>query len=540
MVTGEPPEPVPWDGSMACSSGNYLTGEASFGTIWAHSRIDQEDSLPDNRRFVAAAFVVSLVASAFATGPVANAHPDACHEEAEHEGGHEGCFSQEEIDRMDDSGAQLAPGEVAHSQNFRLMSNLPKSGPFGGEPNFNSDLAFWGKYAIQGNYNGFQITDITQPDNPVVTSQMLCPGAQNDVSVWGNLIFTSTDSSRAFAECERDGVVNFPRSATAPSEQTWEGIRVFDWSNPATPRYVTAVETDCGSHTHTLLPDLANGRVLLYVSSYNPAANQPDCRPPHDKISIVEVPLAAPGSARVIAEPVLFPDGGFPGSPQTRATSGCHDITVYQALDLAAGACMGEGVMIDISDPVNPRVISSVTDPNFAFWHSATFSNDGTKAIFTDELGGGGAPTCNPTIGSARGADAIYDISDPTNPRFLSYFKISRTQSNTENCVAHNGNVFPVAGRDIFVQAWYQGGISVIDFTDGANPRELGYFDRGPLSSERLILGGSWSAYWYNGRIYSNDIQKGLDTLLFNDSAASKAKGVRLPYLNPQTQEPLS
>ncbi|MDQ4145808.1 MAG: hypothetical protein M3198_19085 [Actinomycetota bacterium] len=489
------------------------------------------------RRFFALAAVLSLL---LGITVVAHAHPESCQQhEDDHVHEHESeCFSQEEIDRMDDSGANLAPGQIAHTSNIRLISNLPKSGPFAGEPSFNSDLAFWGKYAIQGNYNGFQITDITEPDAPVVVSQTLCPGAQNDVSVWRNLIFTSTDSSRKFPECVRDGEVNPPQSATIKS--SWEGIRIFDWSNPAAPNLVAAVETDCGSHTHTLVPDPELNRVLLYVSSYNPSGDQPDCLPPHDKISVVQVPLAAPSLASVIAEPVLFPDGGFQGSPTTRATSGCHDITVYPALKLAAGACMGEGIMMDISDPVYPRVISSIRDPNFAFWHSATFSNDGTKVIFTDELGGGAGPTCNPTIGPQRGADAIYDVSNPRAPRLLSYFKIPRTQSNTENCVAHNGNVLPVAGRDIFVQAWYQGGLSVIDFTDGSNPKELAFFDRGPLSTERTILGGSWSAYWYNGRIYSSDIQQGLDTLLFNDAAAGRAKRVHLPYLNAQTQEPLS
>jgi hypothetical protein len=200
----------------------------------------------------------------------------------------------------------------------------------------------------------------------------------------------------------------------------------------------------------------------------------------------------------------------------------------------------GEGIILDISNPVNPQVLSSVTDPNFAFWHSATFSNDGKTVIFTDELGGGGGPTCNPTVGPKRGADAIYDISNPRAPVLKSYFKIPRTQSNTENCVAHNGNVLPTPDRDIFVQAWYQGGISVIDFTDPANPVEVGYFDRGPLSNERLVLGGSWSTYFYNGRIYSNDIQQGLDIFKLSDSVAAKANGVKLPYLNAQTQEPLS
>jgi hypothetical protein len=366
----------------------------------------------------------------------------------------------------------------------------------------------------------------------------VCPGSQNDVSVWGNLIFASVDSSRNMPECEKDGVLNRPQTAANPI--SWEGIRIFDWSDPKNPRYVTSVETDCGSHTHTILPEPNKGRALIYVSSYSPSLNFPDCQPPHDKISVIEVPLASPAAAKVINEPVLFPGGGFPGAPGRSSTSGCHDITVYQAIGLAAGACMGEGVIMDISDPVNPVVLSTMIDPNFAFWHSATFSHDGDTVIFTDELGGGGGPTCNPTVGPKRGANAFYDISDPTSPVFLSYFKIPRTQSNFENCVAHNGNLLPRGDRDVFVQSWYQGGISVIDFTDPRNPREVGFFDRGPLSDTSLVLGGTWSTYFYNGRVYSNDIQQGLDILKFSDSLAGNANGVKLPYLNAQTQEPLT
>ena len=476
-----------------------------------------------------------------AAGPptTAVAHPDACEGKTTSSGeAHdEDCFTDEEIAGFDDSGADLAPGETARTRNVHLLANLPKTGPFAGESNLNSDLAFWGDYAVQGNYNGIQITDISEPEAPVVVSQLLCPGSQNDVSVWRNLIFASVDSSRSSAECV-DAAGNPNVAQSARLAESWEGIRIFDWSDPANPRQVGAVETDCGSHTHTLLPDDAAGRALLYVSSYSPNATFPDCQPPHDKISVVSVPLAAPQLAAVVAEPVLFPDGGLP-SGTGRATDGCHDITVYPALGLAAGACTGQGALLDISNPVDPVKIADISDPNFAFWHSATFFNDGTKVVFTDELGGGGQPTCNPTIGPERGANAVYDISDPTNPVFLSYYKIPRTQSNTENCVAHNGMFLPTPDRDVYVQSWYQGGTSVVDMTDARNPREIGFFDRGPLSDERRITGGTWSSYFYNGFVYSNDIQQGLDVLRISDRAAAKANGVKLPYLNPQTQEPL-
>jgi hypothetical protein len=456
---------------------------------------------------------------------VAIAHPEVCSTDGHDDGGdhehgqnQEICFTQEEI---------------AKSRNVTHLANLPKQGPFNAETQFNSDLAFTGHYVIDGNYGGFSVYDIRNPSRPRLVSTVECAGSQNDVSVHGNLLVTSTDSSRNKAECE--GNVAQPVTDKA----SWEGIRIFDISDPAHPRFITGVETDCGSHTHTTIPDRKNRRALVYVSSYGPAANYPDCQPPHDKISIVEIPDRAPSAARVIATPVLFPDGGFPGIPgKTSTTSGCHDITAYPAKKLAAGACMGQGIIMDIADPVRPKVLSSVTDPNFAFWHSATFNNAGTTVIFTDELGGGGGPTCNPTIGPNRGADAIYDIRNPRAPKFASYYKISRVNTNEENCVAHNGSLIPVPGRDVMVQAWYQGGISVFDFTNPYKPTEIAYFERGPLSTERLIVGGSWSAYWYNGRIYSSDIQKGLDVLLVRDWRLLGAGLHRTSQFNAQTQTP--
>ena len=483
------------------------------------------------------------VAGALAGAQVASAHPEHCYKDsAEAAAEHEGCFTSEEIAAFDDSGATLAPGELGRSRNMHLIANLPKSGPFAGEAAFNSDIAFWGTYAVQGNYNGFQITSIADPTNPQVISQVNCPGSQNDVSVWKNLIFTSTDSRRSDDSCSSFalGTTTTP-SSTDPEAEYWEGIKIFDWTNPAAPTLVKTIETDCGSHTHTLVPD--GDRVLIYVSSYDLNANAKDCRltstpeDDHDKITIISVPLANPQAAEIVAEPVLFTDGGYSGDSYTRQTRGCHDITVYPALKLAAGACMGEGILMDISDPEDPKVLSTVRDPNFAFWHSATFTNDGSKVLFTDELGGGGQPTCNPTVGEEKGADVIYDISDRANPEFLSYFKIDRTQKNTENCVAHNGVMLPTRQRDVFIQAWYQGGTSVVDLANPTQPKEIGYLDRGPLSSEKLILGGSWSSYWYNGYIYANDIQKGLDVIAFS---GPERQGTRkLPYLNAQVQEPV-
>ncbi|MEU4560276.1 hypothetical protein AB0F72_18015 [Actinoplanes sp. NPDC023936] len=429
--------------------------------------------------------------------------------------------------------------EIRSSSNLKQIANIPKVAPFAAENALGSDWAFQGKYAYGGNYNGFTVYDIRNPRSPQVAAVVVCPGSQNDITVWGDLLFLSTDSQRSDDSCQSTAV-----PSTAPAETPrWEGIKVFNIKDPRNPQYVAAVKTDCGSHTHTVVPGKGRDKsVYLYVSSYNlSGVSLPNCAWPHDKISIVKVPLKNPTAAKVVATPVLFPDGGFPGSSYGTATSGCHDITAYPAKDIAAGACMGDGALFDISNPAAPKVITTVRDTeNFAFWHSATFDNDADKVVFTDELGGGGQATCNPVIGPNRGANAIYDIKGKGKNlklEFRSYFKIPRENAATENCVAHNGSLIPVKGRDIMVQAWYQGGISVWDFTDSRKPKEIGYWERGPLSTERAITGGSWSAYWYNGFIYSNDIQKGLDVLEVSDRRIDKAEHKRTWQFNAQTQD---
>ncbi|MCP9993650.1 MULTISPECIES: LVIVD repeat-containing protein [Streptomyces] len=434
-----------------------------------------------------------------------------------------------------ESGEIPAQDEIVHSANIEHVANIPKDVLSG----TNSDLAFQGKYAFAGNYDGFRIFDISNPEKPETVAQVLCPGSQNDISVSGNLLFLSTDSSRSDSSCN---------STTQPATEksSWEGMKVFDISDKRNPRYVAAVETACGSHTHTLVPDRKN--VYVYVSSYSPNAAYPDCQPPHDGISVIKVPRKAPHKAAVVGFPVLFPGegpdgGGNPGAPTNPGvskTTGCHDITVLPSKDLAAGACMGDGILFSIKDPERPRVIDRVQDNvNFAFWHSATFNQRADKVVFTDELGGGGAATCNAEIGPNRGADGIYDIvgkGDRSKLVFRSYYKIPRHQADTENCVAHNGSLIPVRGRDLMVQAWYQGGISVWDFTNSSKPKEIAYFERGPLSTDRLVTGGSWSAYYYNGYIYSNDMAKGFDVLKIDDKRTDAARWVRMQELNVQTQ----
>ncbi|GAA3727885.1 hypothetical protein GCM10022225_06610 [Plantactinospora mayteni] len=430
------------------------------------------------------------------------------------------------------------PDEIRHSRNVRHVANMPPRPPFDAPLAFGTDIAFTGQHAIVGNYEGFTIYDISRPSAPRLVSQVHCPGSQNDVSVSGNLLFLSTDTSRSDDSCASAAL-----PATEPN--AWEGIKIFDIGDKAAPRYVASVETDCGSHTHTLVPDRRRDSVLLYVSSYGPDAGYPDCRPPHDRISIVRVPLRNPSKAAVVAEPVLFPLGGNPGRPgefpdYVVPTSGCHDITVYPERDLAAAACMGDGLLLDISDRLRPRVIDQVRDDeHFSFWHSATFNQAATKVVFVDELGGGMAPACTPEIGPEHGASAVYDIVGRGSHRRLvkrAYFKIDRPQDPTENCVAHNGSLIPVPGRDILVQAYYQGGVVIWDFTDSRRPREIGYFERGPLPPDQIPAGGSWSAYYYNGHIYSSDLRKGLDVLAVDDPRTAPARWIRLPEFNAQTQ----
>ncbi|MFF3766262.1 LVIVD repeat-containing protein [Streptomyces sp. NPDC001922] len=478
------------------------------------------------RRLGVAAAALGLLASVLAAAP-AGAVPDPG-----------GAPVEKPVSRSSAAGTEAAiargdlPGvdEIVHSANVTPLGNIPKDAL----PGVNSDLAFQGRYAFAGNYDGFRIFDIGNPKEPRTVSQVLCPGSQNDVSVSGDLLFLSTDSSRSDDSCAST-------AQPATEKASWEGMKIFDISDKKNPKYVAAVETACGSHTHTLVPD--RGDVYVYVSSYSPSDSFPDCRPPHDGISVIKVPRHAPQKAAVVGFPVLFPDGGNPGgpvNPGVSKTTGCHDITAFPTLKLAAGACMGDGVLLDISRPAEPRVLDRVQDNvNFAFWHSATFNERGSKVVFTDELGGGGAATCNAEVGPDRGADGIYDIVGTGDARklvFRSYYKIPRHQAATENCVAHNGSLIPAKGRDIMVQAWYQGGVSVWDFTDSTKPREIGYFERGPLSTSTLVGGGSWSAYYYNGHIYSNDMVKGLDVLRIDDRRTDSAKDVRLSRLNVQTQ----
>ena len=394
----------------------------------------------------------------------------------------------------------------------------------------NSDLAFTRDHLIMGNFHGFTTYSIEDAGKARLIASVVCPGGQGDVSVYGNLLFMSVEQTRGRVDCGTQGV-------QAPSSpERFRGVRIFDITDLLHPRQIAAVQTCRGSHTHTLVTD-PKDKTNIYIYGHGTGQVRPGdelagCsgKDPKDdpntalfSIDVIQVPLASPDKARIVNKPRIFADpasgviaglwpGGDhgPGTQKTNITNQCHDITVFPEVGLAAGACSGNGILLDISDPVHPVRLDQAVDKNFAYWHSATFNNDGTKVIFTDEWGGGTRPRCRASDPPTWGADAIFDIID-RKLQFAGYYKMPATQTEQENCVAHNGSIIPVPGRDIMVQGWYQGGVSVFDFTDSAHPQEIAFFDRGPLDAKTLITGGYWSAYWYNGHIYGSEIARGLD-----------------------------
>jgi hypothetical protein len=518
--------------------------------------------------------------------------------------------------------------------NLQVLSRTPPSEKFVGVTN--SDLSFSGPYAIQGNYNGWQVWDITNPVKPVLKIGYLCPASQSDVSVYKNLLFVSGEGNSGRLDCGTQGVHD------TVSHDRLRGIRIFDITDIANPKYIGNVQTCRGSHTHTVVED-PNDKANVYVYISGSAGvrspnEMPGCSrlaPDLDsnsalfRIEVIKVPLAHPDSAAIVSSPRIFNDlvaparhgeapediaanakavadakakGGFTatidgneivipsgfitpmldsvvkarggtGAPtaadsamlrdslpamiakrfgpppasangQRPGPTQCHDITVYPAIGLAGGACGGYGLLLDIKDPANPKRIGAVADSNFSFWHSATFNNDGTKLLFSDEWGGGGQPKCRATDKPEWGADAIFTLAN-NKLTFQSYYKMLAPQTPFENCVAHNGSLIPIPNRDVMIQAWYQGGISLFEFTDAAHPKEIGFFDRGPVDSTQMGNGGSWSAYWYNGVIVSSEIARGLDIValvpsgFISQNEIDAAKSVHLDYLNVQGQPKL-
>ena len=420
----------------------------------------------------------------------------------------------------------------------------------------NSDLAFTRNYAIQGNYSGYQVWDIANPANPTLVTAYVCPGSQGDVSVYHNLMFMSAEDQRGRKDCGMQGV------ADTVSKDRLRGIRIFDISDIARPKLLTTVQTCRGSHTHTVVTDANDAaNVYVYISGSAPVRSPNELEGCSDRpmeqdtttalfrIEVIKVPLAAPERAAIVSSPRIFA-GLAPVMTHTdtgnalqkgRTVTQCHDITVYPAIGLAGGACAGYGLLLDIRDPAHPKRIGEVADPNFSFWHSATFNNDGTKILFTDEWGGGSQPRCRSTDKPEWGADAIFTLVNGKMD-FVGYYKLPAPQTSNENCVAHNGSLIPVPGRDIMVQSWYQGGISIFDWTDPARPKEIAFHDRGPMDSTKMVSGGTWSAYWYNGSIYSSEMSRGLDVFALRPSGfltqneIDAAKTVRLDNLNAQSQ----
>ncbi len=466
--------------------------------------------------------------------------------------------------------------------NMRLVSNTRPSKDFivdslpGNGSLTNSDLAFTGKYVIQGNYAGYQVWDVSNPTHVSLATEKFCPGSQSDISVFGNLLFESGEATSARVDCGLQGVKD------TVSQERFRGVRIWDATDIRNLKLVANVQTCRGSHTHTVVtsPNDPNN-VYIYVSGSAPVRSArelsgcSDKNPEDDptselfRIEVIQVPITHPEQAHVVSKPAILAElaaverhaetpadqaaaaaraAARGGAARPRGPAGpprgpvqCHDITVYPAIGLAGGACAGYGVLLDISNPAQPKRISAVADSNFSFWHSATFNNDGSKILFSDEWGGGSAPRCRSTDKPEWGADALFTLQNG-KMTFKNYYKLPAAQTSEENCVAHNGSLIPIPGRDVMVQSWYQGGVSVFDWTDASHPKEIAFFDRGPMNSTKLVNGGTWSAYWYNGRIYSSEISRGLDIYELSPSPAltaneiDAAKTVQWKELNVQDQ----
>jgi len=461
--------------------------------------------------------------------------------------------------------------------NLQMVSSTPPSAQFidrnnpGADRLVNSDLAFLGSYVFQGNYSGYQVWDISNPRKLTWATSVLCPGSQSDQTVYGNLLFVSAEATNGRVDCGEQGVED------TVSHERARGIRIFDISDIAHPKPITIVQTCRGSHTNTLVNDTNDStNVYIYVSgssTVRSASELPGCtggavqdnpNTAQFRLEVIKVPVAHPDQAAIVSSPRVFQDlaaadhhsESKPDSiafaallakykiklPPKSGPTQCHDITAYPAIGLAGGACGGYGILLDIRDPAHPRRINAVTDTNFAAWHSVTFNNDGTKILFSDEWGGGVQPRCRPGDSMKWGADAIYTLTSSGEMAFKSYYKMPAPQTPMENCVAHNGSLIPIPGRDVMVQGWYQGGLSVFDWTDPSHPQEIAYFDRGPMDTTKLVLAGYWSVYWYNGLIVGSEITRGLDLFELKPSAfisqneIDAAKSVRFAWLNVQDQ----
>ena len=471
--------------------------------------------------------------------------------------------------------------------NLKVISKTPPSKDFtnpstpGDNRLTNSDIAFSGNLVFQGNYSGYQVWDISNPAKPVIRTSYVCPGSQSDVTVYGKLLFVSAEATSGRVDCGLGGVTD------TVSKERARGIRIFDITDVAHPKSITLVQTCRGSHTNTLVTDPKDkANIYIYVSGSagvrsstelaGCSGSAPDADPNSAlfRIEVIRVPLAHPEQAAIVSSPRIFENltavakhaepaadvaaaqtraagrAGGAGRPApnpalaNRGPTQCHDITAYPAIGLAGGACGGYGLLLDISDVAHPVRIGAAADSNFSFWHSATFNNDGTKVLFSDEWGGGSQPRCRVTDHYEWGADAIFTIENK-KMNFKSYYKMPAPQTVNENCVAHNGTLIPIPGRDVMVQSFYQGGITVFDWSDASHPREIAYFDRGPMDGTKLVNGGYWSSYWYNGYIVGSEISRGLDIFELTPNAnlsqneIDAAKSVKFEQLNAQEQPKL-
>jgi uncharacterized protein (DUF305 family) len=469
---------------------------------------------------------------------------------------------EEDTDDAEETDEEQPAEAPSRKETLKKAEKREEMARLGAVLNFgNSDLAFSGDLLVQGSFHGFNLYSIEDPTAPRLLASVVCPGGQGDVSIVGDLLVLSVEQTRGRLDCGLQGV------AAPVSDARFRGLRIFDIGDPAMPRQVGAVQTCRGSHTHTVVTD-PNDAGSFYVYGSGTASVRSgeelegcsDALPGEDEetalfsIDVIEIPVAAPEKSRIVSRPRVFADpesgviaglwkGGRHGvgTQKSSKTDQCHDITVFPSAGLAAGACSGNGILLDISDPVNPVRLDQVVDDGFAYWHSATFNNDGTKVVFTDEWGGGMRPRCRASDPRRWGADAIFDIVD-RKLQFRSYYKLPAPQTASENCVAHNGSLVPIPGRDVMVQAWYQGGVSVFDFTDSQAPVEIAFFDRGPIDAEKLILGGYWSTYWHNGYVYGAEIARGLDVLKLlpsehlTPSEIGAAALIHAGLVNPQHQ----
>lgn len=470
------------------------------------------------------------------------------------------------------------------AKGMRLATTLKQpEGMFDPNPNpngrsldyANSDLAFSAdsKLAIQGNFHGLIFYDIKEPAEAKLKSIVVCPGGQGDVSVWGNLAFMSVEGygrtdcgAQPSPNANRGGAPAAAPAAGAappaaggrggapapPDPNRMFGVRVFDISDPSKPKQLATVQTCRGSHTHSITVDPKDKEnIYIYVSGSagirsadEKAGCVSDPNAPNTStygIDVIKVPIAHPEKAAVVSHAYLFADANTgqlasirgrqqgSGLPSPNPTSGCHDVTSFPFFGLLGGACSGNGLLMDIKDVTRPKRLDDVADPAFAFWHSATFNNDGTKLLFSDEWGGGTQPMCQSTAPPMWGGDAIYAIQgvgDARHLHFEGYYKMPAWNTATENCVAHNGSLVPVPGRDIMAQAFYQGGATVFDFTDAARTKEIAYFDRGPIDDTKLITGGYWSVYYNNGYLYGSEIARGLDVFELTPTADLSANEI--------------